>query len=226
MDGDKGPFDIDRALTGVAAAVEPYPPAALFALHDEGYSSLFEVVVGCVLSVRTRDEDLIPVARSLFARARTPQEIAALSVEEIDGLITRSTFHEAKAPQIQAIARIAEENGGALPCDEAALLALPGVGPKCANLALGIACGAEAAPHAAVDTHVHRVTNRWGYVQSATPEKTMAALDASLPLRHRVEINRLLVPFGKHVCTAPAPPRCSGCPVLSMCRQVGVTRHR
>jgi len=222
----KETLDIGRALEGIAEAAQPYPPAALFALSHEGYSSLFEVLIGCVLSVRTRDEDLIPVARNLFARARTPAEFAGLTVGEIDALIAGSTFHEAKAPQIRAIAAAAVEAGGELPCDEDALLALPGVGPKCANLALGIACGAEKAPHAAVDTHVHRVTNRWGYVEAATPEKTMMALDSVLPLRYRVEINRLLVPFGKHVCTAPAPPRCSTCPVLAMCRQVGVTRHQ
>jgi endonuclease-3 len=219
----KEPFDIDRALEAVAGAVAPYPPAALFALSEEGYSTLFEVLVGCVLSIRTRDEDLIPVARNLFAVARTPAAVAALPVEEIDRLIAGSTYHGAKAPQLRAIAERTVALGGALPCDEAALLELPGVGPKCANLALGIACGD--APHAAVDIHVHRVTNRWGYVAVKTPEKTMAALDAALPVRHRVTINRLLVPFGKHVCTGEAP-RCSTCPVLPMCRQVGVTRHR
>jgi endonuclease III len=109
-----------------------------------------------------------------------------------------------------------------LPCDREVMLALPGVGPKCANLVLGIACG-EA--RIGVDIHVHRVTNRWGYVQAPTPEKTMEQLEAKLPRRYWVEINRLLVPFGKHVCTGRLP-KCSTCPVLDMCRQVGVTEHR
>jgi endonuclease-3 len=94
-----------------------------------------------------------------------------------------------------------------------------GVGPKCANLALGIACGL---PLIGVDIHVHRVTNRWGYVQTATPEKTMTALQEKLPRAYWVEINALLVPFGKHVCTGTRP-KCSTCPLLEMCRQVGVT---
>ncbi len=102
------------------------------------------------------------------------------------------------------------------------LLSFPGVGPKCANLVLGIACGE---PRIGVDIHVHRVTNRWGYVAATTPEKTMAALEAKLPRKYWVEINRLLVPFGKHVCTGVRPKR-STCPVLEMCRQVGVTEHR
>jgi endonuclease III len=96
-----------------------------------------------------------------------------------------------------------------------------GVGPKCANLVLGIACGQA---HIGVDVHVHRVTNRWGYVRAPTPDATMRALRESLPERYHVEINRLLVPFGKHVCRGRLP-RCSECPVLDMCRQVGVTSH-
>jgi endonuclease-3 len=96
------------------------------------------------------------------------------------------------------------------------------VGPKCASLALGVA--AEQA-HISVDVHVHRVTNRWGYVAEKTPEKTMEALMEKLPREYWIEINRLLVPFGKHVCTGVAP-KCSTCPLLSMCRQVGVTEHR
>ena len=102
------------------------------------------------------------------------------------------------------------------------MLSLPGVGPKCANLALGIACRGN---RVSVDIHVHRVTNRWGYVRTRTPEQTMAVLEERLPKRYRIEINQILVPFGKHVCTGVLP-KCSTCPVLSMCRQVGVTSHR
>ena len=101
-------------------------------------------------------------------------------------------------------------------------MSFQGVGPKCANLALGIACGERAI---SVDIHVHRVTNRWGVVVTSSPEKTMAALEKLLPKRYWVEINRLLVPFGKHVCIGRLP-KCSSCPVLEYCRQVGVTAHR
>jgi len=87
---------------------------------------------------------------------------------------------------------------------------------------LGIACGQ---PRIGVDIHVHRVTNRWGYVNTSTPEKTTAALEGILPHSYWIEINRLLVPFGKHICTGRLP-RCSTCPVLDMCRQIGVTTHR
>ncbi len=218
----KEPFDIERALESVTEAVAPYPPAALFQQAEEGYDTLFEILIGCIISIRTRDEDSLPTAKRLFARARTPQDVAELTSEEIETLIVASQFAGPKARQIWEIARRARDTfGGTLPCDEVILLDLPGVGPKCANLALGIACGADAAPHVGVDIHVHRITNRWGYVAAKTPEKTMTALNRVLPVKYRLEINRLLVPFGKHICTGTLP-RCSTCPVLPMCQQVGV----
>jgi endonuclease-3 len=159
----------------------------------------------------------------LFAAARTPGELLALTPAQIDALITPCTFHEAKAPQMAEIAAVVQERyGGELPCDFAALTALHGVGPKCANLVLGIACGV---PGISVDVHVHRITNRWGYVRTHTPEQTMAALEKVLPQPYWIEINRLLVPFGKHICTG-ARPHCSTCPLLEFCAQVGVANPR
>lgn len=219
----KRPLDIDEAIARIAEAVQPYPKAALFELAEDGHNTVFEQLVACIISIRTYDEVMLPVARELFARARTPEAMAALSPAEIDQIIGRSTFHERKAEQIWAIARTAvAEFGGKLPCEQEVLLAFSGVGPKCANLVLGIACDQ---PFIGVDVHVHRVTNRWGYVQTKTPEKTMAALEEKLPQRYWLEINRLLVPFGKHICTGRLP-RCSTCPVLEMCQQVGVEAHR
>jgi endonuclease-3 len=220
---DKRPFDVEEALAKVRDATRDLPRAVLFALADDGFGSPFEQLVACIISVRTLEEVTEPAARALFARARTPAAVAALSVAEIDALIGRSTFHEAKAPQILAIARAAVERyGGELPCDEQALLSFRGVGPKCANLVLTIACG-EA--RIGVDTHVHRVVNRWGYIAARSPEATLAALEARLPREHWGVLNRLLVPFGKYVCT-PRAPKCSTCPVLEICRQVGVTERR
>jgi endonuclease-3 len=219
----KEPFDIDRAIPLLREAVAPYPKAALFELSAEGYTSVFEILVACILSVRTRDETTLPVARALFARARTPAAVAALSEEEIDRLIAACTFHEPKARTLRTIAqRAVAEHGGSVPCDREVLLSFHGVGPKCANLTLGIACGQ---PCIGVDVHVHRVTNRWGYVQTRTPEQTMAALQEKLPRPYWIEINALLVPFGKHVCTGTRP-KCSTCPLRDTCRQVGVTDPR
>lgn len=217
------PFDIDAAMAAIREGVRPFRKAALFELYDDGFTTPFEQLLACIISIRTRDEDTVPISRRLFDRARTPSEVAALSVADIDVLIAASTFHEAKAPQILEIARrIVADHGGELPCDLESLLAFRGVGIKCANLVLGIACGQ---PRVGVDIHVHRITNRWGYIAATTPEKTTVALEKILPQRYRVEINALLVPFGKHVCTGNAP-KCSRCPVLSMCQQVGVTSHR
>jgi endonuclease-3 len=219
----KRPFDIKVALSRVRKAVAPFPKAAMFELAERGHDTPFEQLVACMISIRTLDEIMLPTALALFEVARTPDAVRDLGVEGIDRYIRRSTFHERKAEQIWEIARrCVEEHGGALPCDEATLLSLPGVGPKCTNLVLGIACGAR---KIGVDIHVHRVTNRWGYVAAPTPEKTMEALGATLPRRYFVEINKLLVPFGKHVCTGHLP-RCSTCPVLDMCQQVGVDEHR
>jgi endonuclease-3 len=220
---EKKPFDIDLVMQRIGEAVKLYPKAALFELADEGFSAPFEQLLACMISIRTYDEMTIQLARKLFARARTPSEILALSVADLDRLIAGSTFHERKAEQMQQIARIViEQYGGDLPCDQANLLALPGIGVKCANLVLGIACGQHLI---SVDVHVDRITNRWGYVTTRSPEKTMEALQQNLPERYAIEINRLLVPFGKHICTGTRP-KCSTCPVLEMCRQVGVVNPR
>jgi endonuclease III len=214
---------VHDVLRRIREQVRGVADAAMFELADHGHRSLFEQLVACIISIRTRDEVSLPVSLALLSRASTPQAMARLSVAQIDALIRASSFHEAKAAQIRAIAqRTVAEFGGTLPCDADLLMAFKGVGPKCANLALGIACGQS---RISVDVHVWRVTNRWGYVATRTPELTVAALEQKLPHEYWIEINRLLVPFGKHVCTGQLP-KCSTCPVLEYCRQVGVSEHR
>ncbi len=220
---DKAPFDIDEVLGRIRETVKGFADAAMFALAAAGHDTLFEQLVACILSIRTLDEVSLPTSLALLKRARTPEQLRQLSVDEIDDLIRPVTFHEPKAQTLHDIAvRTVEEFGGELPADAAVLQSFKGVGPKCAHLALGIACGQE---RISVDVHVHRVTNRWGYVQARSPEQTLTALEAKLPRAYWVELNRLLVPFGKHVCTG-ARPKCSTCPVLEMCRQVGVKNPR
>jgi len=219
----KQPFDIDEAVRLLREAVKPFRKAAMFELADDGFGSPFEQLIACIISIRTYDEVSLPAAKRLFELARTPADIAALSPQQIADAIKPSTFYEGKAPQILEIAkRVLTEFNGVLPCDGDVLQSFRGVGPKCANLALGIGCGQA---HISVDIHVHRITNRWGYVRASTPEKTMLALENVLPKEYWVEINRLLVPFGKHICTGQRP-KCSTCPLLNMCQQVGVrTQH-
>jgi endonuclease-3 len=221
---DKRPFDIPEMMRRLRVATKPYPKAAMFELYDEGYTSAFEILAACIISIRTLEEVTLPTSRALFAVARTPAEIARLTPKQIDALLRTCTFHGPKAKTIHDIAkRSVAEFGGSIPCDFDVLTSFRGVGPKCANLVLGIAC--HHAHGIAVDIHVHRVTNRWGYVHARTPEQTMAQLEQKLPRRYWVEINKLLVPFGKYVCTGTLP-KCSTCPLLSYCRQVGVTKHR
>ncbi|MEB3355162.1 MAG: endonuclease III [Synechococcales bacterium] len=217
------PSEITAALARIKVAVQSYPKAAMFALADEGYTSLFEQLVSCMISIRTYDEVSLPVSRQLFERARTPAAMAQLSPATIQTLIGESTYADRKAEQIWAIAQqIMADYGGELPAELEVLLSFKGVGPKCAHLALGIACRQ---PHISVDTHVHRVVNRWGLVHTKTPEKTAQALTAHVPKDQWIQVNEYLMPFGKQICIGTLP-QCSTCPVGEMCPQIGVDRHR
>ena len=213
-------FPIENVLARCAQAVADKPPAAMFGLRDEGYDSLYEQLVSCILSIRTYDEVSAVVSKQLFERARTPQQMLQLSVEELTAVIQDSTYPGQKAENILTLSlQIVTEHNGRTPDTFEGLTAFKGVGPKCANLALGVALGR---PAISVDVHVHRITNRWGYVATGSPQKTLAVLTDILPRHLWVEINRVLVPFGKHVCTGRYP-KCSRCPVADDCARVGVT---
>jgi len=219
----KRPFDINEVVRRIRHEVKQFADAAMFDLADQGYATPFHQLAACVISIRTFDEVSLPAAIRLFKVAPTPEKVSRLSVARIANLIKPSTFYQTKAQNIRDMAkRVIDEFGGEMPCDFEVMTSFRGVGPKCANLTLGIACGAT---RISVDIHVHRVTSRWGYVRASTPEGTREALEKVLPRKYWVEINRLLVPFGKHVCTGRLP-KCSTCPVLEYCRQVGVTAHR
>lgn len=219
----KKPFAIPDMLKRIEKAIRPYPKAAMFELYERGYTSLFEQLISCIISIRTLDETTIPLSEKLFAKARTPKEFLKLSPEELEKTLEGSQYPGQKAYTMLGIAKAAEEEyGGQLPADYEKLTALKGVGPKCAKLALGVAAGF---PGISVDVHVHRVVNRWGLVQTKTPEATMKTLEEIIPQKKWIDVNRLLMPFGKHICVLHAP-FCSTCPVLEYCRQVGVTRHR
>lgn len=219
----KSEFDLDTVLAHVATAITPFPKAAMFELADRGYGSVFEQLISCIVSIRTLDETTIPVSLRLFEMARTPAELAELSPDELIPLLYGTTYPEQKAYTMLGVARdVLEKHGGTTPTTFDALTAFKGVGPKCANLALGVATGQAAI---SVDVHVHRVVNRWGFVKTSQPEQTLKVLEQTVPEHRWIDINRLLMPFGKHICTGSAP-QCSTCPVLPWCKQVGVTRHR
>ena len=219
----KEPIDIDAVFERLRRAVSGLPKAAMFDLRDRGYGTPFEQLVGCLISARTRDETTVEVCLRLFAEARAPEDFVRLPEDRLAALLDGATFPEPKARDLKEIARrILEEHGGEVPDSLETLTAFRGVGPKIAALTLAVGFGR---PAVAVDVHVHRIANRWGYVATTAPERTMRELEGKLPERYWIEINERLVPFGKFVCTA-ARPKCSTCPLLSMCRQVGVVNPR
>lgn len=162
-------------------------------------------------------------SEKLFKIARTPTELLKLSQKRLEEILYGATFPAQKSYTILGIAKAAiEQYNGDLPADFERLTELKGAGPKCANLALGVANKQAAI---SVDVHVHRVTNRWGFIQTSSPGQTMLQLQQKVPQQKWVDINRLLMPFGKHICTGRLP-HCSTCVVLEYCRQVGVSSHK
>lgn len=183
----------------------------------------FKVLISTVISLRTKDETTKESARRLFRLAETPHAMRALTEEEIGEAIYPAGFYRTKAKNIRRIAQILiQEHGGKVPDSIEQLLLLPGVGRKTANLVVTLGYGK---PGICVDTHVHRISNRLGYVCTKTPEKTEFALREKLPFPYWIEYNDLLVSYGKHVCT-PLSPFCSKCKIEPYCDKVGVSKWR
>jgi len=209
---------IRRVARYVARCAEPYVTEESRTRRDP-----FRVLISCMLSLRTKDETTAAASKRLFARADAPEAMLGLSEKEIAGAIFPVGFYNTKARNIRAVCRrLLGEHDGRVPDDMDKLLALPGVGRKTANLVLTMGYGK---PGICVDTHVHRISNRWGWVRTKTPEQTEAALRALLPRRYWIEFNNQLVTFGQNCCT-PLSPHCSECPVASDCPKIGVTRRR
>jgi len=185
--------------------------------------SPFRILVSCVISLRTKDAVTHDASRRLFALAGSPRELAELNERAIADAIYPAGFYNTKARQLRGIARILVEHfHGEVPASLEHLLALPGVGRKTANLVLGLGFGI---PAICVDTHVHRISNRLGLVETKTPAATEAQLAAVLPEDLWIEINDLLVTFGQNQCH-PTSPRCSTCPLGDLCERRGVVRSR
>lgn len=191
--------------------------------EEEKSRSPFRLLVACVISLRTKDEVTAEASGRLFAVAPDPEGLAQLDIEHIAKAIYPAGFYNTKARQLREIASILRDRyDGQVPADEGALLGLPGVGRKTANLVLGLGFGV---PAICVDTHVHRISNRLGLVATTTPEQTERALNEVLPRDLWIPINDLLVTFGQNRCH-PTSPRCTECPLDDLCPRLGVTRHR
>jgi endonuclease III len=185
--------------------------------------SPFKILVSCVISLRTRDEVTATASERLFARADTPENLQNVPVDEIASLIYPAGFYRNKACQIKEIARcLVADYGGNVPDSIEELLKFKGVGRKTANLVITLGFGKLGI---CVDTHVHRICNRLGYVSTKTPKDTEIALRAKLPAEYWIEINDLLVAFGQNHCY-PISPRCTTCRIKSFCPRIGVTKYR
>lgn len=185
--------------------------------------SPFKVLISCIISLRTKDEVTALASARIFAQAQTPEEMAELSVEKISQLIYPAGFYRTKADQIALLSRrLVEEFQGTVPDEIDRLLQFKGVGRKTANLVMTLGFGK---PGICVDTHVHRICNRLGYVETKTPEETERVLRERLPHEYWMEINDLLVAFGQNHCL-PVSPRCSSCRLYDICDRVGVKVSR
>ena len=183
----------------------------------------FRILVGCILSLRTKDEVTYPATERLFAKATDPGGMLKLTQAAIEKTIYPAGFYRTKAKQIRAISGILlSRHGGQVPDTIEELLELPGVGRKTANLTVTLGFGK---PGICVDTHVHRIANRLGWVKTKAPDDTEAALRRTLPRRWWIPINETLVRHGQQVCK-PISPLCSACPVARRCPQLGVDRRR
>ncbi len=185
--------------------------------------SPFKVLISCIISLRTKDEVTALASARIFARAETPETVAGLPVEEISQLIYPAGFYRTKALQIAMLSRrLVEEHHGTVPDTIDELLEFKGVGRKTANLVMTLGFGR---PGICVDTHVHRICNRLGYVSTNKPDDTEKVLRGQLPPEYWIEINDLLVAFGQNHCH-PVSPRCSNCRLSEICSRVGVTGSR
>ena len=192
-------------------------------LVAENSESPFQVLISCILSLRTQDSTTAQATRRLFALADAPETMAQLPVPKIEKAIYPVGFYHTKAKNIRDICRtLIKEYSGKVPDDIDELLKLKGVGRKTANLVVTLG---YRKPGICVDTHVHRISNRWGYVRTKNPKETEFALRAKLPKQYWIEYNDLLVAFGQHLCR-PISPMCSRCLVKRYCARIGVTISR
>ena len=213
---------IARVIRILAKAAEDWNPPVVTEMATFARDP-YHVLIACLLSLRTKDETTGPAARRLFALADTPDKMVGLTPVRIRDAIYPVGFYKTKAHTVLDVSRrILDHYAGQVPDDIDELLTFKGVGRKTANLVVTLGFRK---PGICVDTHVHRISNRWGYVETKTPDHTEQALRAKLPKRLWIGYNDLLVAFGQTLCH-PTSPRCSECPVERYCDKVGVVRSR
>ena len=218
-------IDWDELFTMMMSAIrtekQALPSVSLVA--QEQQHDPFRVLIATIISLRTKDAVTLTASEKLFALADTPQRMLELSADQIAQAIYPAGFYRVKSTTILRISELLiERYDGAVPADREALLTLPGVGLKTANLTLNLGFGIDAI---CVDTHVHRIANRMGWIAARTPEASEQALEAIMPRQYWIPLNELLVSYGQKICK-PVSPICSTCVVSKYCARVGVTRSR
>ena len=183
----------------------------------------FRILISCLLSLRTQDKNTEKASAKLYAVADTPKEIVQLPIKKLEKLIFSSGHYKKKARILQHVSReLIDKFDSKVPNTREKLMSIKGVGPKTANIVLAFAFGKNVIP---VDTHVHRIPNRLGWVKTKTPEQTEAELERVLPKKHWREFNAIFVQFGQTICQ-PISPWCSKCPISEYCPKINVNRSR
>jgi endonuclease III len=209
-------------MRSLARAIDDLELPAVEKIAEESREDPFEVLISTMLSAQTRDAVTAAASNRLFRAARTPGAMARLTVQRIQKLIYPASFYRHKARHVKETCRLlVEQHAGRVPATMDALLTLPGVGRKTANLVLILSF--KSLKNICVDTHVHRIANRLGWVRTRTPEETEQALYKATDARWWPYINLYLVTWGQNVCR-PVYPRCGVCVIRSYCPQIGVTQ--
>ena len=215
--------DIHQVISILEDETSRWTETALTLVAEQTRRDPFRILIGTVLSLRTKDETTAAACERLFGLADTPESMQALPEETVDGAIYPVGFHTTKARNVLQICRIlVEEYRGTVPDEIDTLVTLPGVGRKTANLVVTIGYGK---PGICVDTHVHRISNRWGYIATRNPDQSELALRDKLPSEYWIRYNDLLVMYGQNLCK-PVSPFCSRCRLSPYCERVGVEKHR
>ncbi len=222
MPDKKVNIDWDSFFGSVETAVSYFPTPSVNEI-ESGRSDPWDVLVSTIISLRTRDKVTLESSQRLLAIAGSPEDLQDLEEDAISQAIYPAGFYRTKATNLKKVSAILiKDHNGKVPSDKDALLALPGVGLKTANLVLSIGFGI---PAICVDIHVHRIANRRGWIKTKNPDASEAALRTILPGKWWIDINRLLVGFGQAICV-PVSPKCSECPVSTDCPATGVKRNR
>jgi endonuclease-3 len=207
-------------LKRVGGAIRGWEEPAVEKISEDTQEDPFRVLIATMLSAQTRDPVTHAASTRLFKRARTPRSMSRLSVAEIQGLIYPVSFYRNKARHVkETCAQLVSRFGGRVPATMEELLTLPGVGRKTANLVLILSHDSK--DNICVDTHVHRIANRLGWVRTKTPDETEQALYRTVPRRWWPDVNLYLVTWGQNVCK-PVYPRCGACVVSGLCPRIGV----